>query len=256
MTSAADQLLAVLEEIQPSLVALAALSLLSLAIGFVSALAINITKIFTVAAWRNVAMLSLLTLGVGVLGAAAGLAGGQSRTGVVGEIIPAAFVLLGGVSAYLFGVTPQRAPVVALTTIGFAVTLFAGFHSGSWRRTYVEEERELRTVCIKAMTDGAFVAQTAAFQRFWAAMETRKTASAIPADENAAQGKQQVYELRSNLCADVVQRWTLVANFPKGSMPKPVSEIQTGQADTGEGVVGSFSSTDTLLSKEDSVTLK
>jgi hypothetical protein len=256
MANIVSELISVLIEIKPSLTALAALSLLSLGIGFVSALALNLTKIFTAAAWRNVGLLSLLMLGVGVLGSAAGLAGGQSRTGVVGEIIPAAFVLIGGVSAYLFGVSPARAPVVALTTIGFAVTLFAGFHSGSWRRNYAEEERELRTVCIKAMTDGAFVAQTAAFQRFWSAMDIGKTVEAKPASGLAAQGKPQVYEIRAHLCADAVQRWTLLDNAHKWSVRKSASEIQTGLAETVEGDVGHFSSADTLLDKKDTITLK
>lgn len=206
MAEAVSALLAVLVEIKPNLTALAALSLLSLAIGFVLALALNIARIFTSDAWRNVGLLSLLMLGVGVLGAAAGLAGGQSRTGVVGEIIPAAFVLLGGVSAYLFGVTPQRAPVVALTTIGFAVTLFAGFHSGSWRRTFAEEQRELRTICLKAMTDGAFVAQTAAFDRFWDAMKTTRMVKPI-----AENGEVKPYSitLTALLCPNAVSRWSM-----------------------------------------------
>jgi hypothetical protein len=230
MTDLVMELLSVLNEIRPSLVALAALSLMSFGLGLVAALLINFTKLSTIAAWRNIAVMSLLMLGVGVLGAAAGLAGGQSRTGVVGEIIPAAFVLLGGVSAYLFGVTPQRAPVVALTTIGFAVTLFSGFHSGSWQRTFAEEQSALRAVCLKAMTDAAFVKEPGALDAFLAAMVVRQLAAAEPPKGETAQGPQQFFERKARLCATAVRGWTLPEQAYEWSAPQLVADERAAQA--------------------------
>ena len=50
----------------------------------------------------------ILVFTIALLGGVAGYAGGLSRVGVVGDIIPAALSLVGGVSIYIFGISKEK----------------------------------------------------------------------------------------------------------------------------------------------------
>lgn len=135
---------------------------------------------------------ALLMLALGVLGGAAGLAGGLSRVGVVGDIYPAAFVFMGSASAYLFGTDRTKGLLVAISAVVFSIALFIGYEEGATRRNFADEQRALRTVCLDALTNADLVSDEAAFRRFW--------------DRMSATSRNG--ESRS-LCDFYVRQWTL-----------------------------------------------
>ena len=73
---------------------------------------------------RSHVQIAVLLFGVAILGATAGFAGGMSRDGAVGVIIPGALTLVGGVAIYLFGADTTKGAAVSLTAGCFA--LFIG----------------------------------------------------------------------------------------------------------------------------------
>lgn len=78
---------------------------------------------------------AVLVLGVAVIGAVAGFAGGTSRTGVVGEVIPAALALLGGgLAVYLFGVDLSKGTLASVCAGAFALALGLGYTMGAGTR--------------------------------------------------------------------------------------------------------------------------
>ncbi|MBL4811887.1 MAG: hypothetical protein JKX69_05895 [Rhodobacteraceae bacterium] len=135
---------------------------------------------------------ALLMLALGVLGSAAGLAGGLSRVGVVGDIYPAALVFMGSAAAYLFGTDRTKGLLVAISAVVFSIALFIGYEEGATRRNFAEEQRALRSVCLDALTNAALVSNDAAFHRFW--------------DRMGAVGRNG--EAR-NLCDTFVRQWAL-----------------------------------------------
>jgi len=92
--------------------------------------------------------MTILLLSLSILGGVSGYSGGMSRTGVVGDIIPAVLGLLGGISVYLFGVQNNPNIVTPLAVIVFAVSLVAGFSLGTQDREKRETFSGIQKACI------------------------------------------------------------------------------------------------------------
>ena len=113
---------------------------------------------------RDIARLSLLFLCLSLLGVISGFSGGLSREAAVGDIIPAALALLGGVAVYLFGVDSTRGAVVSLATITFAVGIYYGYGLGADRRSGVESLQRFRAHCFSVFSDADLVADPGALK--------------------------------------------------------------------------------------------
>ncbi len=119
---------------------------------------------------RRVRMVAVLVLGMSVVGAVAGLAGGMSRVGVVGDIIPAALTLLGFSSLYLFGVKITRGLYASFAAAAFALALGLGYAAGAGKRAQADGFSDSLAFCEQAfghpdiMTDDrAFLIQAQLF---------------------------------------------------------------------------------------------
>jgi hypothetical protein len=73
---------------------------------------------------------------VGFIGGLAGHLGGSSRVGVVGELVPALFTLLGGFSAYYFGTKANADGKLLANSAAFLLCFFASYNVASvWRQS-------------------------------------------------------------------------------------------------------------------------
>ena len=116
--------------------------------------------------WYIRAQALTLILGAAFLGAAAGYAGGLSRVGVVGDIIPAALALAGGVSAYLFGVDRSQGVIASVVAAAFGVSLVVSFSAGAERRSHFDLFDHVRTSCYSSLSDGDLLGNREAFCRY------------------------------------------------------------------------------------------
>ncbi|SIQ43935.1 hypothetical protein SAMN05880590_104113 [Rhizobium sp. RU35A] len=107
----------------------------------------------------------VLIVGLAVLGAVSGVAGGSSRVGVVGDVIPAALGLVGGVSAYLFGVDRSKGLVASVCAAAFALSLGLGYAAGAGSRTETEDKQARLDFCEKLLADAKVWADDRAFCR-------------------------------------------------------------------------------------------
>jgi peptidoglycan/LPS O-acetylase OafA/YrhL len=107
-----------------------------------------------------------LLFALAIVGAVAGYAGGMSRTGVVGDIIPAFLGLLGGVGVYLFGVDKSRGVSTSFGAAALSIALILGYASGADRRKTPEDHREIRAICADAYTNAELLGNDKAFDRF------------------------------------------------------------------------------------------
>jgi hypothetical protein len=87
--------------------------------------------------WRNLGSVFALSL----LGIVTGQITGLSRSGAVGDVLPAVLGLLGGLTLYLIG-TKGRAlqSVVAAGVIGLTLNLIVGIYWGSHSRQLAERD--------------------------------------------------------------------------------------------------------------------
>ena len=109
----------------------------------------------------------VLLAGVSILGAVAGVSGGTSRVGVVGDVIPAALALVGGVAVYLFGAEDRsRGEVAAVCAVAFATSLGIGYASGAQARMPREIEETYARYCREKFADAALLGSDKAYCRF------------------------------------------------------------------------------------------
>ena len=99
-----------------------------------------------------------VSMAVTILGGVAGFAGGLSRVGVVGEIIPAALTFLGGLVVYLFGLkSTDNSSVnngnVAVLVIGFSMGLFLNYAGAAGYRDDSERKQRIVDICVKLFAD-------------------------------------------------------------------------------------------------------
>lgn len=91
--------------------------------------------------------LIILIFGLATLGAVAGIAGGTSRVGVVGDIIPAALALVGAVAAYLFGIDRSQGLIASFCAAAFALALGVGYAAGAGNRQVADNKAENVEFC-------------------------------------------------------------------------------------------------------------
>jgi len=108
----------------------------------------------------------ILVVAMAILGSISGFAGGLSRVGVVGDIIPAALALTGGVSAYLFGVDRSKGVIASLCAAAFALSLGFGYSSGASIRGGSERQTAIVQECKTAMLQPEILGDDRAFCRF------------------------------------------------------------------------------------------
>lgn len=108
----------------------------------------------------------VLVLGVAVIGAVAGFAGGTSRVGVVGDVIPAALVLLGGgLALHLFGVDLSKGVIASVCASAFALALGLGYAMGSGQRGPTERYNTWTETCRETFASATILASDAATTR-------------------------------------------------------------------------------------------
>lgn len=107
----------------------------------------------------------ILVFGLATLGAVSGVAGGSSRVGVVGDIIPAALGLAGGVSAYLFGVDRSKGLIASVCAAAFALSLGFGYATGAGNRAVTDSKSANLEFCRKIYSDPKIWGDDRAFCR-------------------------------------------------------------------------------------------
>ena len=102
---------------------------------------------------RESVVLAAMILTVTLLGCMTGYAGGNSRTGVVGDIIPAVLAFFGALVVYLFGIKSKISPLTPFLVSAFVVSLFIGYGLGAKKRHLFELTEARREVCINVFSD-------------------------------------------------------------------------------------------------------
>lgn len=106
-----------------------------------------------------------LMFGLAILGTIAGLAGGTSRVGVVGDIVPAALALIGSVSVYVFGVQPERGLIVSFSAATFALALGLGYAAGAGKRGPIDAYDRRVAFCESLLSDAKILSSDIAMYR-------------------------------------------------------------------------------------------
>lgn len=78
----------------------------------------------------------------GLLALVAGIVTGSSRVAAVGQVLPAALSLIGGVALFLFSRAPGEMPILASAVASFAALLLLGIVLGSFERMRAEAYAE------------------------------------------------------------------------------------------------------------------
>ena len=127
---------------------------ISLLFSFVAVLALTLIWATDSIGKRNKQPFGLWTtylfgvVAISTIGAIAGYTGGLSRVGAVGDIVPAALGLLGGVSLYLFGAKENPSAWVPISAAAFSLALVGGFSIGSENRIPAERKEFWRDACV------------------------------------------------------------------------------------------------------------
>ncbi|MGX0904785.1 hypothetical protein ACSSV8_003379 [Roseovarius sp. MBR-79] len=101
-----------------------------------------------------------------IVGACTGLAGGMSRVGAVGSIIPAFLGLLGGLSIYLFGIDRTKGLIASFGAAALSLALIISYTAGSQFRNIGDDHRDIRSICANAYTDWELISNQVAFEKF------------------------------------------------------------------------------------------
>ncbi len=119
----------------------------------------------------NRRIIIVLLCALSLVGASAGIAGGMSRTGAVGAIVPAFLGLLGGVAIYLFGVDSHSKGIIAsLGAAALSISLVAGYSLAAQYRKNADDHKQLRSICAKAYTDADLLGNPKSFEIFYERM--------------------------------------------------------------------------------------
>lgn len=108
----------------------------------------------------------IVLLVLSIIGACAGLAGGMSRVGAVGSIIPAFLGVLGGLSIYLFGVDRSKGLIASFGAAALSLSLIISYTAGSQFRNIGDDHRDIRSICANAYTDWQLLSSEVAFDKF------------------------------------------------------------------------------------------
>jgi hypothetical protein len=110
--------------------------------------------------------ITVILVVLSIVGACAGLAGGMSRVGAVGSIIPAFLGLLGGLSIYLFGVDRSKGLISSFGAAALSLSLIVSYTAGSQFRNIGDDHRDIRSICATAYTDWELLSNQVAFDKF------------------------------------------------------------------------------------------
>lgn len=110
--------------------------------------------------------IAVILAALAVVGACAGTAGGMSRVGAVGSIIPAFLGLLGGLSIYLFGVDRSKGLISSFSAAAIAISLIVSYTVTSQFRNVGDDHRDIRAHCARAYTDAKLLSDAASFAKF------------------------------------------------------------------------------------------
>ncbi len=107
----------------------------------------------------------ILISGLSLIGGVAGINGGLSRVGAVGDIIPASLALIGSVSLYIFGIKSQGGPLASLCAASFAVALGFGYALGATERGKNDNFDYSVAFCSELFSDHEILASDTAYER-------------------------------------------------------------------------------------------
>lgn len=110
--------------------------------------------------------IAIVLVVLSIVGSCAGLAGGMSRIGAVGSIIPAFLGLLGGLSIYLFGVDRSKGLIASFGTAALSLSLIISYTAGAQFRNIGDDHRDIRSICAAAYIDWELLSNDAAFDKF------------------------------------------------------------------------------------------
>ncbi|WP_422376410.1 hypothetical protein [Roseibium sp.] len=110
--------------------------------------------------------LALLIITMAFLGTAVGMAGGWSRVGVVGDIIPAVLGLIGGITVYLFENKGGKGVAAVPAALAFTITVFIGYQLGTENRNPTERAQVYRDMCFSALSNPELLSSDEAYCRF------------------------------------------------------------------------------------------
>ena len=109
---------------------------------------------------------AIILLVLAIIGACSGTAGGLSRVGAVGTIIPAFLGLLGGVAIYLFGSDRSKGLIASFGAVALSISLIISYISIAKIRTIEDERRNIKEHCLVAYTNPGILSSDIAFKRF------------------------------------------------------------------------------------------
>ncbi|MEE8056893.1 MAG: hypothetical protein V3T17_03515 [Pseudomonadales bacterium] len=115
---------------------------------------------------ENVKETGFILLVLAIIGACSGMAGGMSRVGAVGSIIPAFLGLLGGMSIYLFGLDRSKGLIASFGAASLSISLLVSYTLGSQYRNIGDDHRNIRDHCVKAYTNHDLLSDPNAFKIF------------------------------------------------------------------------------------------
>lgn len=91
--------------------------------------------LFQRSSWRSLLpAVGIIVISLSLTGVVAGYAGGISRVGVMGSLVPAVLSLLGGVVVYVFGIDQSRGQIASLATCALVAGFFLGYDYGAQKR--------------------------------------------------------------------------------------------------------------------------
>jgi len=100
---------------------------------------------------------------MGIFGGLVGFHGGNSRVGVVGDLMPAVVTLVAGIAAYLFGVAEKAPGPLLFPLLGsFVCTLFISYSIGSANRAGNEEYALWESQCLSVFGNADILASPTA----------------------------------------------------------------------------------------------
>jgi len=121
-----------------------------------------------IVAWQRSAMkeASAILIALALIGASAGTAGGMSRVGAVGSIVPAFLGLLGGLSLYLFGLDRSKGLIASFGAVAISLALIISYSLGAKQRNIADDHRDIRAICAQAYTNQKLLSDVVAYAEF------------------------------------------------------------------------------------------
>ena len=102
-----------------------------------------------------------------LIGSAVGVAGGMSRIGVVGDIVPAVLGLLGVVAVYLFGIDRSKGVIASIGAVALAISFVSSYALASqFRGQESSDPRGIRSICAEAYSNPALIGNPVALENF------------------------------------------------------------------------------------------